>query len=46
MLHQGRRCFRREIAAGTVELTTASVAAIPYADASFDHVYSVKTIYF
>lgn len=46
MLRHGRRRFRSEIAAGTVELTRGDVSAIPYPDRSFDRVYSVNTIYF
>lgn len=38
MLRQGRRRFRREIEAGTVELACADVAAIPFDDRSFDRV--------
>jgi arsenite methyltransferase len=41
-----RQSFRREIEEGRVQVEEASVEAIPFADADFDRVLTVHTIYF
>ena len=46
MLDLARVRFAKESAAGRLELKQGSVSAIPYADASFDHVTAVNTLHF
>ncbi|WP_428264941.1 class I SAM-dependent methyltransferase [Haliangium sp.] len=46
MLARARRRFRRDLAAGRLELVEASVEALPWPDHSFDAIYTVNTIYF
>lgn len=46
MLRRARRRFRRELEHGRLELREASVAALPFDDATFDRVVTVNTIYF
>lgn len=46
MLAGARRRFRGALSAGTLELREASVASLPWPDASFDGAYSINSIYF
>ena len=46
MVAQSNSRFRREIADSRLDLTQGDVAALPYADGSFDKVLTVNTIYF
>jgi arsenite methyltransferase len=46
MLKLARRSFRRELAAGRLELAEGSVSAIPFDSASFDAVSAVNTLHF
>jgi arsenite methyltransferase len=46
MLRRARRRFRPQIAGGHVDLRARDVTSLPFADASFDRVLSVNTIYF
>jgi SAM-dependent methyltransferase len=46
MVQAARVRFRREIAAGHVEVSSASVARIPVDDASFDRALAINTVYF
>ena len=46
MASGARRRFASAIATGRLALARADVAAIPFADGSFDRVYSVNTVFF
>ncbi len=46
MIRAARMRFRREIAAGRVEVSSASVLRIPVDDSTFDRALSINTIYF
>jgi SAM-dependent methyltransferase len=46
MVRRGRETFADEVGRGALRLLQASVDAIPLADASFDRVYTVNTIFF
>ena len=46
MVQAARVRFRRAIAAGRIEVSSASVARIPVDDASFDRALAITTVYF
>ena len=46
MVQAARVRFRRAIAAGRIEVSSASVARIPVDDASFDRALAINTVYF
>jgi arsenite methyltransferase len=46
MVRRARESFGDVIAAGRLRVVGASVEAIPFADESFDHAYTVNTIFF
>lgn len=46
MVEQARRRFRRQIAAGHIRIESGDIAALPFAPASFDRVFTINTIYF
>ncbi len=46
MVLQAERKFRRDIAAGRVQVQAGDVSQLPFADSSFDRVFTINTIYF
>ncbi len=46
MVQAARVRFRRQITAGRIEVSSASVARIPVDDSSFDRALSINTVYF
>jgi ubiquinone/menaquinone biosynthesis C-methylase UbiE len=46
MVQEAERRFRHEIAEGRVRVKLGDIAALPFATATFDRVFSINTIYF
>jgi ubiquinone/menaquinone biosynthesis C-methylase UbiE len=46
MVQEAERRFRTQIADGRVRVQLGDIAALPFASASFDRVYTINTIYF
>lgn len=46
MIAHAKRRFRREIAAGRLQVQLGDVAHLPFPDAEFDRVFTINTIYF
>ncbi|MGZ4107951.1 MAG: class I SAM-dependent methyltransferase [Tumebacillaceae bacterium] len=46
MVREAERRFRREIASGRVRVQLGDIAALPFASATFDRVFTINTIYF
>ncbi|MBZ5616184.1 MAG: methyltransferase domain-containing protein [Acidobacteriia bacterium] len=46
MVREAERRFRREIANGRLRVQLGDIAALPFASATFDRVFTINTIYF
>src|SRR5919106_6082709 len=46
MVRRAGQAFRDEVASRRLRVVGASVDALPFADASFDHAYTVNTVFF
>jgi ubiquinone/menaquinone biosynthesis C-methylase UbiE len=46
MVREAERRFRHEIANGRLRVQLADIAALPFASATFDRVFTINTIYF
>lgn len=46
MVREAERHFRHEIANGRLRLQVGDIAALPFASAAFDRVFTINTIYF
>ena len=46
LIQRGRSAFRRDLAAGRLELLEGTVDAIPVEDGRFDAAYTINTVYF
>jgi ubiquinone/menaquinone biosynthesis C-methylase UbiE len=46
MVREAERRFRTEIASGRIRVQLGDIAALPFASATFDRVFTINTIYF
>jgi ubiquinone/menaquinone biosynthesis C-methylase UbiE len=46
MVRQAERRFRRKIEQGRVRIQSGDISGLPFADAAFDRVFTINTIYF
>lgn len=46
MVREAERRFRQEIASGRLRVQLGDIAALPFASANFDRVFTINTIYF
>lgn len=46
MVREAERHFRHEIASGRLRVQLGDIAALPFASATFDRVFTINTIYF